>query len=128
MVLDSGDGVSHCVPVYEGFALPHAVLRSDVAGRDVTEHLLLQLRRTGHVFHTSAEREVVRQIKEKATGNGWLVGLCSYSCPYIIKFLSMLYCYVYVLLLSLFILVIVVCVYVITYVFFSFYFRSATWR
>jgi len=65
VVLDSGDGVSHAVPVYEGFALPHAVMRSDVAGRDVTEHLLLQLRRTGHVFHTSAEREVVRQIKEK---------------------------------------------------------------
>jgi centractin len=65
VVLDAGDGVTHAVPVYEGFALPHAVMRSDVAGRDVTEHLMLQLRRTGHVFHTSAEREVVRQIKEK---------------------------------------------------------------
>mmetsp|Transcript_71478 Transcript_71478/g.138013 ORF Transcript_71478/g.138013 Transcript_71478/m.138013 type:complete len:381 (-) Transcript_71478:268-1410(-) len=65
VVLDSGDGVTHAVPVYEGFALPHAVMRSDVAGRDVTEHLMLQLRRTGHVFHTSAEREVVRQIKEE---------------------------------------------------------------
>merc|ERR1719450_686038 len=65
VVLDSGDGVTHAVPVYEGFALPHAVMRSDIAGRDVTEHLLLQLRRTGHIFHTSAEREVVRQIKEK---------------------------------------------------------------
>lgn len=65
VVLDSGDGVTHAVPVFEGFALPHAVMRSDVAGRDVTEHLALQLRRTGHVFSTSAEREVVRQIKEK---------------------------------------------------------------
>lgn len=65
VVLDSGDGVTHVVPVYEGFALPHAVMRSDVAGRDVTEHLALQLRRAGHVFHTSAEREVVRQIKEQ---------------------------------------------------------------
>lgn len=65
VVLDSGDGVTHAVPVYEGFALPHAVMRSDVAGRDVTEHLMVQLRRTGHVFHTSAEREVVRQIKEE---------------------------------------------------------------
>jgi centractin len=65
VVLDSGDGVTHVVPVYEGFALPHAVMRSDIAGRDVTEHLMLQLRRTGHVFHTSAEREIVRQIKEK---------------------------------------------------------------
>lgn len=65
VVLDSGDGVTHAVPVYEGFALPHAVMRSDVAGRDVTDHLMLQLRRTGHVFHTSSEREVVRTIKEK---------------------------------------------------------------
>jgi len=65
VVLDSGDGVTHVVPVYEGFALPHAVMRSDIAGRDVTENLMLQLRRSGHVFHTSAEREVVRQIKEK---------------------------------------------------------------
>merc|ERR1740127_177747 len=65
VVLDSGDGVTHAVPVFEGFALPHAVMRADIAGRDVTEHLMLQLRRTGHIFHTSAEREVVRQIKEQ---------------------------------------------------------------
>lgn len=64
VVLDCGDGVTHAVPVYEGFALPHAVMRADFAGRDVTDSLLLQLRRSGHVFHTSAEREVVRQIKE----------------------------------------------------------------
>merc|ERR1712159_436400 len=64
VVLDSGDGVTHCVPVYEGFALSHAVMRSDVAGRDVTELLMTQLRRAGHTFHTSAEKEVVRQLKE----------------------------------------------------------------
>ncbi|KAL8450667.1 hypothetical protein Emag_003107 [Eimeria magna] len=66
LVLDCGDGVSHAVPVVEGFALSHAITRADVAGRDVTEHLALLLRRAGHVFHTSAEYEVVRQIKEQA--------------------------------------------------------------
>lgn len=53
VVLDSGDGVTHAVPVYEGFALPHAITRSDVAGREVTQYLSLLLRRIGHVFHTS---------------------------------------------------------------------------
>ncbi|KAI9202481.1 actin-related protein [Polychytrium aggregatum] len=66
IVLDSGDGVTHAVPVYEGFALPHAVRRVDIAGRDVTDHLQLLLRKSGHHFHTSAEREVVRLIKEKS--------------------------------------------------------------
>lgn len=65
VVLDSGDGVTNAVPVYQGFALPHAVQRIDVAGRDVTEYLQLLLRKSGHNFHTSAEMEVVRDIKEK---------------------------------------------------------------
>lgn len=65
VVLDSGDGVSHAVPVYEGFAMPSSIRRIDVAGRDVTEHLQLLLRKAGHVFHTSAEKETVRIMKEK---------------------------------------------------------------
>jgi centractin len=64
-VLDSGDGVSHAVPVYEGFAMPSSIRRIDVAGRDVTEHMQTLLRKSGYVFHTSAEKEIVRQIKEK---------------------------------------------------------------
>ncbi|KAN0125214.1 actin-like protein [Russula decolorans] len=65
IVLDSGDGVTHAVPVFEGFSMPHAIRRVDVAGRDVTEHLQLLLRKAGHHLHTTAEREVVRSIKEK---------------------------------------------------------------
>ncbi|WEW57624.1 centractin- actin- protein of the dynactin complex [Emydomyces testavorans] len=67
IVLDAGDGVSHAVPVYDGFAMPSSIRRIDVAGRDVTEHLQLLLRKSGYVFHTSAEKEVVRMIKEKTT-------------------------------------------------------------
>ncbi|KAI9825012.1 MAG: Actin-like protein [Sarea resinae] len=67
IVLDAGDGVSHAVPVYEGFAMPSSIRRIDVAGRDVTEHLQTLLRKAGYVFHTSAEKEVVRCIKEKTS-------------------------------------------------------------
>jgi len=64
IVLDSGDGVSHAVPVYEGFAMPSSIRRIDVAGRDVTENLQTLLRKSGFIFHTSAEKEVVRLVKE----------------------------------------------------------------
>lgn len=65
VVLDAGDGVSHAVPVYEGFAMPNSIRRIDVAGRDVTEHMQLLFRKSGLVLHTSAEKEIVREIKEK---------------------------------------------------------------
>nr|GAT44200.1 predicted protein [Mycena chlorophos] len=65
IVIDSGDGVTHAVPVFEGFSMPHAIRRVDVAGRDVTDYLQLLLRKSGHHLHTTAEREVVRTIKEK---------------------------------------------------------------
>ena len=86
LVVDSGEGVTSIVPVYEGHALPKAVQRLEIAGYDVTQALRLHLRRAsfisapassssssvaygsafGPTLHTSAELEVVRELKEAA--------------------------------------------------------------
>ncbi len=65
IVVDSGDGVTHVVPVFEGFSLSHAISRIDIGGRDITEHLRRLLRARGYALTSSAEKEIVRDIKER---------------------------------------------------------------
>lgn len=64
LVFDAGDGVSHCIPVYDGFPLTDQVKRLNVAGRHITEYLIKLLLIRGYAFNSSADFETVREIKE----------------------------------------------------------------
>ncbi|RWS12744.1 actin-related protein 2-like protein, partial [Dinothrombium tinctorium] len=65
VVVDSGDGVTHICPVYEGYALPHLTRRLDIAGRDITRYLIKLLLLRGYAFNQTADFETVRMLKEK---------------------------------------------------------------
>lgn len=65
VVVDIGDRVTHIVPVFDGYALPHSILQINLAGRDITDYLVKILSDRGYHLTTSAEREIVEDIKEK---------------------------------------------------------------
>jgi len=67
MVCDSGDGVTHTVPVFEGYSIPHAVKKNYIAGRAITAHLVNLLTADGITEQggISAWAQIVRKIKEE---------------------------------------------------------------
>jgi centractin len=64
VILESGEGITQCCVVYEGYAIPHSYMRFDFGGRNVTEYLQTLLKRVGYSFNTTSEFEIVKKIKE----------------------------------------------------------------
>lgn len=56
IILESGEGITQCSVVYEGYSIPHSYVRYDFGGRNVTEYLQNLLRRAGHSFHTTVKK------------------------------------------------------------------------
>ena len=65
VILDSGDGVTHVIPIYKNYLLTHQIKRLDVAGRHITNYLTRLLQIKGYAFNSTADFETVREIKEK---------------------------------------------------------------
>ncbi|CAF1443452.1 unnamed protein product [Adineta ricciae] len=65
IVIESGDGVTQTIPICEGYAMHRGITRSDLGGRDLTNWMARLLAQRGYSFATAAEREIVRDMKEK---------------------------------------------------------------
>merc|ERR1711962_399241 len=82
LVLDIGDGVSHAVPIYEGYALPHAILRLDLAGRDLTDYLMKIMSERGYsMVATAASSSSIEKSYELPDGQIVTVGNERFRCP-----------------------------------------------
>ena len=64
LVVDSGEGASHVVPVWEGYTLPHYSRKVELGGADVTDHLVTLLREKGLPFSSVQDRQAAERIKE----------------------------------------------------------------
>ena len=64
VVIDAGEGTTHAVPIFEGFAVPSTTQKMNLSGKDLTDYLRQLLREKGIVLQTPQEIEVVRNIKE----------------------------------------------------------------
>ena len=63
--IDSGHDQTLICPIYGGFPLRNALQKQDFGGLHLTEYLMKILTERGYSFTTNAEREIVRDIKEK---------------------------------------------------------------
>jgi actin-related protein 3 len=74
-VIDSGDGVTHIIPVVEGYVIGSCIKHIPLAGRDITNFILQQLRDRGENIPPEDSLNIAKKIKE---------AYC-YVCPDLVK-------------------------------------------
>merc|ERR1712121_335332 len=79
--MDAGDGVSHGVPVYEGYALPHAIVRLDLAGRDIKEKLCYVALAFEQEMSPAAASTSLEKPYELPDGQVITIGNERFRCP-----------------------------------------------
>lgn len=65
LVLDSGEGVTHTIPIFDGFGLPPGINRLDLAGRELNTLLAKLLAQEGIPLTTTVDQHHVRLMKEQ---------------------------------------------------------------
>lgn len=65
LVLDSGEGVTHTIPIFDGFGLTYCINRMDIAGRELNTLLSKLLAQEDHIFVKTKEQVEVRKMKEQ---------------------------------------------------------------
>jgi len=65
IVVDSGDGVTQCVPIFDGFSIKQAIMHLDLGGRDLTEYMEKLLEEIGQEFKINDDKKILNTIKEK---------------------------------------------------------------
>ena len=66
MAIGSGEYSTNFIPIFDGYSLPHAAIKLDISGKDLTEYMVKLLKEIGQRFMTNAEKEIVKSIKEKS--------------------------------------------------------------
>lgn len=66
IVIDSGDSSTQIVPIYSNYCLSHAIDKIYLGGNDLPEYLSRLLHEINYRFNSSAEKEIIKSIKEEA--------------------------------------------------------------
>lgn len=74
-VIDSGDGVTHVIPVFEGYVIGSCIKHIPLAGRDITNFIVQMLRDRNENLPPDQALDIAKKIKEQH----------SYICPDIVK-------------------------------------------